>query len=349
MTSQRAEGDPPKAVLVLLAFAAIYFLWGSTYLAIRYAVETLPPLVMSGTRSLLAGAMLLFAAGRRLRNVRPEHWVSAALAGGLLFLGGHGLLSWAEQRVSSGAAALVLATIPAWMVLLRWLHSRQPSNWRMLSGLALGFIGVAMLSPLGIADGGALPLVPLMALVASSASWAAGSLYARRALLPDHAGLSAGMQLVAGGVWLMVAAGVSGEWGRIEVSEVSQRSVVSLFYLICFGSLVAFSAYNWLIRVVDPALVGSYAFVNPLVAVVLGWLIGGEVIGWATVIATGVIVAGIVLINCAGADTKLSRTHRIVCQAGIDDYQTKPGDISRTFERRSELRVSSRLDKTVSG
>lgn len=300
MISPRAiEIKGAGRVKLLLAFGAVYFIWGSTFLAVRCAVQSMPPFLVVGVRSLAAGSILFFLVPRsRIRTLEPVHWRSALVAGSLLFLGAHGLLGWATQRTYSSVAALLLATIPCWMVILGRLHGGPAPKRRTLLGLVLGFFGVAVLVfPAHASDMNTLHPADVAALLGSAILWAGGSLYARRAPLPDHLGLSTAMQLLCGGGGLTLIAILCGEFQRLDPERITPQATFSLLYLIVFGSLITFSAYSWLLRVTDPAIVGSYAFVNPLVALLLGWLIGGELLDSRTLIGGMIIVASVGLIH----------------------------------------------------
>jgi drug/metabolite transporter (DMT)-like permease len=277
----------------LAAFAAIYLVWGSTYLAIRYAIETLPPLFMMGTRSLLAGAALYAYARRRgADRPHPRQWGAAAVAGTLLFLIGHGGLAWAEQRVTSGVAALVSATTPLWMILLLTLQERgRTLSRRGMLGLLLGFGGVAVLAkPTELFGGAPVDPIGTAVLLLADVSWAAGSIYSRGVDFPRSPPLTAGMCLLTGGTLLLLVSFLSGEAGALD--SVSARSTASLFYLVVFGSIIAFAAYMWLMRATSPARVASHAFVNPAVAVVVGWSIAGEALSARILLAALAMVGG---------------------------------------------------------
>jgi drug/metabolite transporter (DMT)-like permease len=281
---------------VVLAFAAVYVIWGSTYLAIRFAIETLPPFLMAATRFLVAG-VLLYTASRQRAGERPtsRQWLGATAVGGLMLFGGNGGVVWAEQWVPSGLAALIIATVPLWMVILEWIGSGYRRPTRMTAGgLILGFAGVAVLVG---GDGGAqaarVPWVPAAVLLLASGSWAAGSLYSRNAPLPRSPLLATAMQMIGGGAVLLLAGLASGEAGRIALREVSLRSALGLAYLIVFGSIVAFTAYIWLLRVSTPARVSTYAYVNPVVAVLLGWALAGEALTPRVGTATALIVVAV--------------------------------------------------------
>ncbi len=282
---------------VWAALITVYIVWGSTYLAIRFAVETLPPFLMAGVRFVVAGALLY--AWARLHGVpapRPRQWGSAAVVGGLLLLGGNGGVVWAEQFVPSGLAALLVATVPLWMVGLDAAATRRLPSTRVLLGLAAGLAGVAWLAgPLG---GGESPVRAdgAVVLLLASLAWAVGSLFSRRADLPTGRGLGTAMQMLAGGGLLVLAGLATGETGAVELASISARSALALLYLIVFGSLVGFSAYIWVLRASTPAKVSTYAFVNPAVAVFLGWLLAGEALDARILGAGALILAAVVLI-----------------------------------------------------
>lgn len=284
------------------AFAAIYIIWGSTYLAIRWAIETLPPFLMAGTRFLVAGVLLyLWARWRGAAGPAPVHWKSAAIIGGLLLLGGNGGVSWAEQRVPSGLAALMIATVPIWMVLLDWL---RPGGMRprgqVFIGLAAGLVGMALLvGPGEITGESHVDRLGATVLILAALSWSIGSIYSRSVLLPSSPLMATATEMLAGGLLLWAAGLVAGEGSRLHISGVSLLSLVSLGYLIFFGSIIAFSAYIWLLQVTTPARASTYAFVNPVVALFLGWLLAGEPLTFRTVIAAAIIVLAVMLITTA--------------------------------------------------
>jgi drug/metabolite transporter (DMT)-like permease len=298
-----AETSPfagvPARWKVVVAFAAVYVVWGSTYLAIRFAIDTLPPFLMAGVRFLVAGAVLFGFA--RLRGAAWPSWAqwrSATLIGGMLLLGGNGGVVWAERTVPSGIAALLVASEPLWIVLLDWLPPRpaRPSG-RVLLGLGVGFAGVALLIAPWEAGAAAVDPVGAIVIVLAAASWAAGSLYSRRAELPRSPLLSTGTQMLAGGALLTLTGLGAGEAARFDPAAVSLGSVAALAYLIVFGSLVAFTAYVWLMRHVAAPKVATYAYVNPVIAVILGWLLAGEPIGARTLVAAAVILGAVALLT----------------------------------------------------
>jgi len=285
------------------ALGAVYLIWGSTYLAIRFAIETLPGFSMSGLRFMLAGGVLYLWA--RLRGAAPPRWVewrSGLLLGAFLLLGGNGGVVWAEQQLQSGMAALIVASEPLWVVLLLcvWPRSERPRP-AALFAMLLGFMGVVvLLSP--AVDGSVdtamtLHLPSALVVILAAVSWAIGSLYGRRATLPTSPVLATALQMLGGGALLSLAGVVTGEWQSFEPQKISLLSVMSFLYLVVFGALVAFSCYSWLVRTTEPTLVATYAYVNPLVAVFLGWLLAGEAVGWRTLPAAGLIIGSVVLVG----------------------------------------------------
>lgn len=289
---------------LVLAFAAVYLIWGSTYLAIRVAIETLPPFLMAGARFLIAGALLYAWMRRRgAPPPAPHHWRAAAVVGGLLLVGGNGGVVWAEQTVPSGLAALLVATVPLWIVLLDWLRPHGPRpTLALVAGLVAGFAGVAMLIGPGRFAGGAQvdPLGGAVLLLAS-VSWAAGSLQSRRARLPSSRFLAIAMEMLAGGALLLLAGTLVGEWGSLDLAHVSIRSWTALGYLIVFGSLGGFTAYLWLLATTTPARAATYAYVNPVVAVILGWALADEPVTPRVLLAAAVIISAVVIITTARA------------------------------------------------
>jgi len=294
----------PSRALILAAFAAVYTIWGSTYLAIRFAVEVLPPFLMVGTRFLIAGFILYLWA--RIGGVsRPElsQWKSAAIVGLLMLVLANGLISWSEQWIPSGLAALLVATVPFWMVMLDWMRPRgMVPNGRVVLGLIIGFAGVALLfQPWRLPEGGRFNLLGAAMVMVAALSWATGSLYSLRAKLPSSPILSMGMEMLSGGTIALVVGMLCGELASIEVSAITARSLLALTYLILFGSLVGFNAYMWLLRVCAPAWVSTYAFVNPVVAVFLGWALGGEPLTTRTLVAASFIVVSVFFITLCNA------------------------------------------------
>ncbi|MGA9116407.1 MAG: EamA family transporter [Bacteroidota bacterium] len=294
---------------LLAAFAAVYVIWGSTYLAIRFAIETIPPFFMASLRHLTAGC-ILYAWTRLRGEPRPTliQWRSAFIVGGMLLLVGNGGVTWAEQMVPSGVTALLIATSPFWFVIFDWLRrgGRIPGR-RTILGLALGFAGTVLLvDPAGMGQGGSLDPAGVAVLLLATFSWAAGSLYSRSAPLPASPLLSTAMQMLGGGALLLATSGAAGEFARVPASSFSLRSVGSLLYLVVFGSLVAFTAYVWLLRVTTASRVATYAYVNPVIAVALGWWLAGEMLttGMTAGAAVIVVAVGLIVTGESGARKK---------------------------------------------
>jgi drug/metabolite transporter (DMT)-like permease len=301
LTERSAGAGVPVAKLAA-AFAAVYVIWGSTYLAIRFAIETMPPFLMAGTRFVVAGGLLyVWAVVRGAARPHGAHWLTAVVIGTLLLMGGNGAVTWSEQRIPSGVAALLIAITPCWMVLLDWL---RPGGVRptaqVVVGLMLGLGGIALLvGPESLLGGSRVDPVGALVLVVGSMCWATGSIYSRHASVPASPSLAVGMQMLCGGAVLLVVGALAGDFSRLDVSAVSLRSGLAFVYLILFGAIVGYSAYIWLLRSTTPARVSTYAYVNPVVAVLLGSALGGESIALRMLVAALVIVGGVALITLA--------------------------------------------------
>ena len=296
----------PSPVKIVLAFAAVYTLWGSTYLAIRLAIETLPPFLMTGTRFTLAGLILfVWAVLKGERFIPPLNlWRRALVIGGLLLLGGNGGVVWSERYVATGLAALLVSTEPLWVVILNWAISRQRPNWKVLLGILIGLVGVAMLVGDGLSSNGQSKwtLVAGGVVLVAAFSWAAGSVYSSRRPLKVSTLMAAGMQMLAGGFLLLLLAVVTGDPLRLNLANASWTSIGAFFYLLIFGSLVGFTAYSWLLNNVAPARAATYAYVNPVVAVLLGWLVASEPLTRQMLIAAAVIIGSVILITTFGRE-----------------------------------------------
>lgn len=294
--------DPPAIRARLwAAFIALYLAWGSTYLAIRMAIETLPPFFMAGTRFLTAGGILYGLL--RFRGTPPPErhtWRSAAIIGAFLLLVGNGLVVWAERTVSSGVTALLVGATPFWMVLINWLGFRgaRPSP-ATVCGLVLGFIGLYILVAPTKFSHTAEQVDPLGAalVIGATLSWTIGSLYSRHARMPSSLMMASAMQMIAGGAMLLAAGFVHGERLPAHLTGISVRSLLALAYLAIIGSLVGFSAYVYVLKHATPARASTYAYVNPVVAVIIGWAVAGEPIGLRTIAAGIGIVAAVALIS----------------------------------------------------
>lgn len=290
---------PASRAIIALAFATIYLVWGSTYLAIRIAVETLPPLAMAGVRWLLAG-VLLFAIVRP-REKAPltmQNWLATGLVGTLMLLGGNGLVCWAELTVASGLAALLIATVPIWMVVLDWLFFDGPRPvGPVVVGLVVGLVGICVLIGPERIGGQRANFAGTLALLAACVFWALGSLYSRRGPLPHSTWLATSMEMMIGGGVLLAVGAAAGEFGRFEPATMSLRSLLALAYLFVMGSVVALTAYKWLLQVCSPATVSTYAYVNPVIAILLGAALVGEPLTPRVVLAAVIILAAVVVIT----------------------------------------------------
>jgi drug/metabolite transporter (DMT)-like permease len=292
---------------IAAAFASIYIIWGSTYLAILYAVETIPPFLMAGARFLVSGGLLyVWARYRGASKPTKLHWRNAVIAGGFLLLGGNGAVVWAEQYVPSGLTALLVSVLPFWLVIIEWLRPpRQRPKAAVLIGLILGFIGIIVLvGPGNMGGNGIVRPIGAAVLILGSLSWAIGSFWSRDAQLPDSGLLTTGMEMLGGGVLLIIVALASGELSGFDMHHVSRASAIGLAYLITFGSLLGFTSYIWLLDKVSPARLGTYAYVNPIVAVLLGWAIAGERLSIRTGVAAAIVICAVAMITTARSGSK---------------------------------------------
>lgn len=303
----------PHRLMVVACFLAIYLIWGSTYLAIRYAVETIPPLYTAGIRHLTAGAILLLWCLAKRRRPTAAQVRASLIIGIFFFLIGHGSLHWAEQRVSSGLASLLIASEPIWVFLLSAAAAKQWHwNSSLLAGILLGLGGVGLLM-----GRSALTSVPglflsSLAVVISALSWSAGVVYSRRSHLSGHPLLLSALSLLAGSVQLLLAGTIAREYRGFSFASVSLRSWVSLGYLVVFGSVVAFTAYNWLMEHYTPTLVATHTYINPIVAVLLGWLLAGEAITLNVLLSAAMVVSAVMLV-----DRGMTRLHHASGANGI--------------------------------
>jgi drug/metabolite transporter (DMT)-like permease len=283
---------------VVFSFLSIYLIWGSTYLAIRYAVETIPPLYTAGLRHLVAGTILLaWCLAKRLRPTWGQVRASMII-GVFFFLIGHGTLHWAEQKVPSGLASLLIASEPIWVFLLTSLVARR---WRLnaplVAGILLGFGGVGLLMGRSALNSGPGVFVGSLAVVLGALSWSVGIVYSRRSHLSGHPLLLSALSLLAGSAQLLLVGTAVGEYRGFSFAAVSFRSWLALGYLIVFGSVVAFTAYNWLLEHYSPTLVATHTYVNPIVAVLLGWLFAGEAITLNVLLSTALVISAVILVD----------------------------------------------------
>jgi drug/metabolite transporter (DMT)-like permease len=316
--SSRTSRQRSESVKILLAFAAVYLVWGSTYLAIRYAVETIPPLVTAGIRHTIAGGILLAWAYARGFRAKREHWIAGAIVGALFFLVGHGTLHWAEQHVASGLAALLIATEPMFILVLAWASGQQKISRVSALGLAFGVVGIAILTGTEVTKGNST-FLGLIAVLAGSLSWAAGVVISPKLKLPTDALARTAVPLVCGAVMLLAAAGVTGEFQTLHWSAVSLKSILGLAYLIVFGSIIAFTSYTWLLQRVPPTLVATHTYANPVVAVLLGWLLASEALTMRLAVALVAILGAIVLIRKGERDVERHKT--AAASAPVKSYE----------------------------
>lgn len=299
-----AASATPTRLAIAMGLLSVYVIWGSTYLGIRFAIESMPPLLMAGARWVLAGA-LLYAWRRAAGDARPtlRHWRSAAVIGVLLIVGGNGVVSVAEQWVPSGLTALLIAIVPLWIAVLTWAQGGGRPSARVGAGVLLGLGGVLLLvgpeALTALRGEGGLLLVGILAILGASLSWAFGSLYSRRAPLPESSLMGAAIEMLAGGLVLTLLGVGTGEGAHVDLAAVTLRSWLSFGFLVVFGSIVAYSAYVWLLQVTRPELVATYAFVNPVVAVLLGIALAGETLSKTTLAAAALIVAAVAIIVTA--------------------------------------------------
>jgi drug/metabolite transporter (DMT)-like permease len=288
-----------KQLWVVAAFAAIYLIWGSTYLAILLGLKTIPPFMLAGLRFAVTGLILFGWSYLRGERPRWDHWRQNALAGVLMLFGGNVAVVWSELHVSSGLSAIIVASMPFWFVLLdrrQWAYNF--SNKTILLGIAVGFAGIFMLfRPDQVQDEALMPLPVLAVLLAGCICWAGGSLYVKYHPTRLSTGMSAGIQSLAGGAVSLLVSGLSGEARSFAPAAVTTESWLALAYLIVMGSLVAYMAYVWLLSIRPAVQVGTYAYVNPVVALLLGWIFASEPLGPTELGALTIILAGVLLVN----------------------------------------------------
>ena len=312
--------------LIIAAFASIYVIWGSTYLAIKYAVETVPPFFMTGARFLVAGSVLYGWSVVRARRGGPDaeprqpvevtlrRWRDAFIVGALLIVGGTALVGWAELSVPSGITSLILATTPLWMVVMESaIESKQAPTPRIIAGVVVGIVGLAVLvGPSLFAGDGDLNLLGVASLALAALAWSLGAMFSRRAAVSASPVRATAMQMVAGALLSVVVGFMIGEHRRLSLDAISPTSMIAIGYLVLAGALVGFTAYLWLMRVSTPSRVATHAYVNPVVAVVLGWAILGESVTARTVAAMAIIVLAVVLIVSAPSRTRSPSARRVL-------------------------------------
>jgi drug/metabolite transporter (DMT)-like permease len=303
MPTSATSTPPTRRLAIWAGLLTLYVVWGSTYLGIRVAVETIPPFLMAGTRFFIAGLLLLAWSiareGRSFVWPTAREWRDTSIVGALLLGGGMGMVAWGEQTVPSGIAALLIALMPVWVAVLGRVFFGERLPWIAVAGIALGLVGVAILvGPAG--GGGSLPLAGVAALIISPICWSSGSLFSsHRAKLPPKPLVATGAQMVVGGIVLTAMALVTGEPSRLRLDAISAASLVAFAYLVVVGSLVAFTSYVLLLRIAPLPLIATYAYVNPVVAVILGWLVLAEPLTPRTIVAGAVIVVAVAVIITA--------------------------------------------------
>lgn len=293
-----------KQFEIIGALLIVYILWGGTYLGMKIGIETIPPFLLAGARFLLAGTILyVYAKIKGAKNPTIEDWKTSAIIGALLLLGGNGVVCWAEQTVPSGIAALLIATVPLWIMLLGFfgfMSEKVKHSFGSMFGVLLGLVGIAILVlPNSISGGSsqAIDIVGLVAIILASLSWSFGSMYSRKASHHESALMSNGLQMISGGVMLLIMAFILGDFNDFNIQAVSSRSIIAFLYLVIFGSIIAYTAFVWLLKNAEPLWVSTYAFVNPIVAVFLGYLLAGEVLGLNSMISAVVIISSVVIIT----------------------------------------------------
>ena len=286
---------------VWLALLALYIVWGSTYLGIKFAIETIPPFFHAGVRFLASGLILVIwqrSAGSSMPTRRQ--WISTGIIGTLLLLGGNGLVAWAEQTIPSGIAALIIASVPMFLVIGEAVRPNGVKpNWQGVVGLLIGFVGIFILVGPSEISGGTTKLNPLgvVALLSACLFWATGSIYSKTADLPKSSLMNTGAQMLVGSISLFIVSGLSGELNGWNIVDVSSRSIYGLLYLTFVGSLVGFASYGWLLQNAPISLVSTYAYVNPIVAVLLGVWLADEVLEPRIWLATAIIIGSVIFIN----------------------------------------------------
>lgn len=315
---------------IWIGLLILYVVWGSTYLGIAIAVDTIPPFLMAAVRFLIAGLVLLgWSVAREGRGFHPpslREWRDSTIVGALLLGGGMGMVAFGEQTVPSGITALIIAMMPVWVAVLGRVFLRERLPRLAVSGIVLGFVGVAVLiGPSAFGGAGALEPLALAAILFSPISWSSGSLFAsHRAVLPKQPLVATGAQMFTGGVVLMAMSLVSGELVGFRIEGVSTDSVIATVYLTVIGSLLAFTAYGWLLRVAPLPLIATYAYVNPVVAVILGALVLSEPIELRTLVAGGVIILAVAIIVTARGRMQAPRSRTVPVPAEASEATGGP-------------------------
>ncbi len=321
-----AKTSAPSRGRVALAFAAVYIIWGSTYLAIRLAIETLPPFLMAGTRFLIAGT-ILYASLRGRGEPAPvrSDWKPALVIGGALLFIGNGGVVWAEQTVPSSVAALIISATPLWMTLIDSMRNRVRPGASVVIGLVIGFLGVAILIAPRALSSQADHVDPIGAgiLLGASLAWASGSLYARGARFSGSALMGTALQNLSAGALFAGASLLLNERARLNPQNVSPVSMLAVGFLVVFGSIIAYSAYVWLLQVTTPARASTYAYVNPVVAVFLGWIFAGEPLTIQTLISAAIIIASVAMITARRRPARPAGAHAVAADNANSDWRKR--------------------------
>ncbi|MDD4505083.1 MAG: drug/metabolite exporter YedA [Sulfurospirillaceae bacterium] len=298
-----------KTIMTVVALLSVYIVWGSTYLGIKIAIETFPPFLMAGIRFLIAGVFLYgFVVLKEKKHPKLIEWRDTTIIGTLLLLGGNGLVVIAEKTIPSSIAAIVIATVPLWMIVIAWrLKSQTRPNKSTLIGTLIGFAGVVILMFPSHQEHLYFDTFGLLLTLLAAILWSLGSIYSQKAILPTSVMLSTAMQMLSGGLVLIIVATLFGEWQQFHIETLSSRSLLAFAYLVFIGSLVGFSAYVWLLKNVSPYLASTYAFVNPMVALFLGYFFADEVLSMKALIATVLIISAVVMITLSKAK---KRSHK---------------------------------------
>lgn len=307
-----------------IALLALYIVWGSTYLGIKVAIETIPPFFHAAIRFLVSGLILVLwqkAAGREMPT--RKQWISTAIIGNLLLVGGNGLVSWAEQFIPSGIAALIIGSVPMMLVIAEAIRpgGTKPS-WQAILGLAIGFVGIFILVGPAEFSGSEAKLDPfgVVALLGATILWAAGSTYSKTADLPKSSLMTTGAEMLMGSIGLLIVSLLTGELNGWNPAEVSTRSIVGLVYLITIGSIVGFGSYIWLLQNAPISLVATYAYVNPIVAVLLGYFFANEILEPRIFVATAIIIGAVIFINNKGKP-KVKTEAEVVIPKPVENNQ----------------------------
>jgi len=294
-------GMEMKMNFIPIALLMVYIFWGGTYLGMRVAIETMPPFIMAGFRFVTAGLILyIWARLSGVERPKKEHWREMGIVGALLLLGGNGVVAWAEQLVPTGIASLIIATVPLWMILLNWAgKDGKIPNFGEIVGILLGLSGIGLLvmQSTGTTDDKSISPLGITALIFAAISWSIGSLYSRKAKQPNSPIMATALQMIVGGLLLLGASIFLGEWTKLDLSQISLRSSIALGYLIIFGSIIGYNAYIWLLKNAEPSLASTYAYVNPVVALFLGWLLAGEQITIYSLFAAIIIITSVIIIT----------------------------------------------------